>query len=154
MENDPAKSREALWRRPLTEAKRLGLAAHPELELEACLTEALSRLPEPEVPSNFTSRVMLAVDQSEAQDLRSGLWTLNWRALLPRIAVAAAIMVFLGISFQRYAVHSQRAALVKTIAQLTVVEPLPNVEALENLEAIQRLTQSSHADGELLATLQ
>ena len=37
---------------------------------------------------------------------------------------------------------------------VAVSQPLPSVDALENLDAIQRMSQSGHADGELLAALQ
>ena len=154
MESDPVRFREVLWRRRPTAAERPGLAAHPELELEARLTEALSRLPETPVPSNFTAQVMASVDRAEERGVRSKHWALNWRAWLPRVAMTAGLLVFLGLGLQRYAAQSQQAALVKSLAQIAVIEPLPKVEALENLEAIQRLTQSSHADADLLATLQ
>ena len=154
MENNPSNPRESLWRRQPTDAERAGLRAQPELELEARLTEALAKIPDAAVPSNFTARVLDAVELEAARETRDRDWTLNWRALWPRVAVAAAILIFAGVSFQRYEIHSQRAKLVKNIAMVTVAQPPPSVDVLENLDAIQRMSQSGHADGELLAALQ
>jgi len=153
MENNPSNLRESLWRRP-TDAERAKLHAQPELELEARLTEALVKIPDAAVPSNFTARVLDAVELEAAREIRSRDWTLNWRAWWPRVAVAAAVLIFAGVSFQRYEIHSQRAKLVKNIAMVTAAQPPPSVEVLENLDAIQRMSQAGHADGELLAALQ
>jgi len=44
--------------------------------------------------------------------------------------------------------------VAQTLALVAQAQALPNVDALENLDAIQRMSQSAHADGELLAVLQ
>ncbi len=154
MENNPSNLRESLWRRKPADAERAELRAQPELEQEARLTEALARIPDATLPSNFTVRVLDAVELEAAREARYRGWTLNWRALWPRVAVAAAVLIFAGVSIQRYEVHSQRARLVKNIALVAVAQPPPSVDVLENLDAIQRMSQSGHADGELLAALQ
>lgn len=154
MENNPSNLRESLWRRQPTDAERAELRVQPELELEARLTEALVKIPDAAVPSNFTARVLDAVELEAAREARTRNWTLNWRALWPRVAVAAAVLIFAGVSIQRYEVHSQRAKLVKNIAMVAASQPPPSVDVLENLDAIQRMSQSGHADGELLADLQ
>jgi hypothetical protein len=74
--------------------------------------------------------------------------------LWPRVAVAAAVLIFAGVSIQRYETNSHRTALAKNVALLATSQPPPSVDALENLDAIQRMSQSAHADGELLADLQ
>lgn len=153
MENEPTNSRESLWRQPLSASERAKLPDAPEQRLEAQLTDALSRLSDAPVPSNFTARVLAAVELDEAQSARSRGWTLNWRLLWPRVAVMAAVMIFASLSLQRYEVQSQRAALAKSVAQVAA-QPLPDIEALENLDAIQRMGRTAHADGELLAALQ
>ena len=153
MENEPTNSHESLWRQPFSASERAKLPDAPEQRLEARLTGALSRLSDAPVPSNFSARVLAAVELDEAQSVRSRGWTLNWRLLWPRVAVMAAVMIFAGLSLQRYEVQSQRAALAKSVAQM-VAQPLPNIEALENLDAIQRMGRTAHADGELLAALQ
>ena len=154
MENRLSNSSESLWRRKLSEAERAGLRAEPDLELEARLTEALTQLPDAPVPSNFTACVLDAVEFEERQAARTRGRTWSWRAWLPRLAVTGAILVFTGVGYQRYEAAAQRAALVKTVAQVTAAQPVPSVDALENLDAIQRMSQPAHADTELLADLQ
>lgn len=153
MENKPSESRELLWRRKLSAAERAALRGQPDLELEAQLTAALEKIPVAPVPSNFTARLFETIELEEKSAARSR-WRWNWRSLFPRVAVATAVLVIAGVGIQRYETHSQRAALAKNVALLAVTQPLPSVDALENLDAIQRLSQSSHADGELLAALQ
>ena len=146
--------REALWRRELSAAERAGLHPHSELELEMRLTDALAKIPDAPVPSNFTVRVLDAVEREELRAVRSRGWTLNWRLLWPRVAVVAAVLIFAGVSLQRYETHSQRTLLAKNVVRLAGSQPLPSVDALENLDAIQRMSQSVRADGDLLAALQ
>jgi len=149
----PADGREALWRRSLTPAARAQLPATPELELEARLTGALTQLPDVPVPSNFTARVLAAVDCEDAAAARSPIWHWHWRQWLPRLAVTAAILVVASLGFQHYEAGVWRASLARTVAVVSAA-PAPSVDALENLDAIQRMGQSAHADGELLADLQ
>jgi negative regulator of sigma E activity len=153
MENQPSNSSETLWRRKLSATERTALRAQPELELEARLTDALAKIADARVPSNFTARVLDAIEREDAQTARARGWTLNWRALLPRVVVAAAVLVFAGVSFQRHEANSERIELVKNVALVAAAQPLPSVDALENLDAIQRMSQP-HADEELLALLQ
>lgn len=153
MKNKPLNPDDSLWRRKLSQAEREALLAQPEQELEAHLTDALAKVPDVSVPSNFTARIMQVVELEEKQAIRAG-WHWDWRRLFPRIAVAMAVLLFAGISIQRYEVNSHRAALAKEIATATVAQPLPSVEALENLDVIQHMSQSGHADTELLAALQ
>ena len=154
MENNPSNQRESLWRRKPSDAERAELRAQPDLELEARLTAALTKLPETPMPSNFTARVLDAIEREAAREERSVPWVLNWRALWPRVAMAAAVLIFAGVSIQRYEVHSQRVSLAKNVATVAAAQPLPSVDTLENLDAIQRMSQSGHADGELLALMQ
>src|SRR5437879_3337601 len=96
--------RELNWRRKLSAAEenelRAWLAAHPEAEaeweVEAGLTEALARMPNVPVASNFTARVLRAVEQEEAADARSNRPELHrrWPFLkwLPRTAVATMVL--------------------------------------------------------------
>lgn len=153
MENNPSNLREALWRRKLSDAKRAELCSQPELELEARLTEAITKIPDASVPSNFTARVLAAVELEDNKATRSRGW--NWRLLWPRVAVAAAVLIFAGVSLQHYEVKARRAELAENLASVTRMQT-PSIEALENLDAIQRMSQSQtgHADTELLADLQ
>jgi negative regulator of sigma E activity len=152
MENQPPDSGEPLWRRKLSAAERSGLT--PELDLEARLTSALAKIPDAPVASNFTARVLDAIELEEKQAARSRGRGWNWHALLPRVAVAAAVLIFAGVSIQRYEANSQRFDLAKNVALVAAAQPLPSMDALENLDAIRRMSQSAHADGQLLADLQ
>ncbi len=152
MKEQPSNAGESLWRRKLAEAERAALRASPELELEARLTAALDKISEASVPSNFTARVLAAVELEEMRSARSR-WHWNWHSLFPRIAVACAVLIFAGVGIQRFETNSHRLALAKDVAMVTTAQP-PSVDALENLDAIQRMSQPAHADGELLAVLQ
>ena len=153
--------RESGWRRKLTEAEqaelRAHLAAHPDAradwEMESALNAALTQLPEASVPSNFTARVLEAVER-EAVRPRAWSWRWNWHTLAPRVAFAAAVIAFTGLVFQHHEIYSQRTALAKNVALVIRGQPMPSPEALENFDAIRRMSQPQHADDELLALMQ
>ena len=154
MNNEPVNPRESLWRRKLSGDERAGLRAQPELELEARLTEALRKIPDAPVPSNFTARVLDAVERDETRALPVRIWALNWRRLWPRVAAAAAVLIFAGVGIQRHETSARRIALAKNVARVAVAQPVPSADALENLDVIQRMSQPAKADTELLAALQ
>jgi negative regulator of sigma E activity len=153
--------RELSWRRKLTEAEaaelRDRLAAGPggraDWEAESALNAALDRLPACPVPSNFTARVMEAVEREAARP-RSERWGWSWRVLVPRLAAATAVVVLGGLMLHQHNIHSQRIALVKSMAMATKGQPVPSREALENFDAIRRMSRPQHADDELLALMQ
>ena len=147
-------SNESLWRRNLTAAERAAIGSQPEMEIEARLTELLAKIPDTSVPSNFTARLLAAVEMEDARATRPRDWTLNWRLLWPRVAAVAAVLFFAGVGIQRYETSAHRAELAKNVVLLAAAQPPPSMEVLENLDAIQRMGQSGHADGELLAMLQ
>ncbi|MGB7767791.1 MAG: hypothetical protein WBN22_02935 [Verrucomicrobiia bacterium] len=159
MKSEPIQNllRELVWRRKLTDAERAELRAQPEAqadwELESRLTEGLARLPDAAVPSNFTARVLQAVEREELPAARKsdGRWW-HWPALLPRAAVTAAVAVFAGLAIQHHELNAQRAQLAQSVALMAEAQPLPSVEALKNFNAIQRMSQP-RADEELLALL-
>ena len=163
MKNDAFLSqlRELSWRRKLTDAEQAELhayfAAHPDAradwEMESALNAALDRLPDAPVPSNFTARVLQAVEREEARP-RGWSWNWNWHVLVPRVAVAAVVVVFTGLAIHHHAIYSQRVAFVKSVALVTGGQPLPSPEALENFDAIRRMSRPQHADDELLALMQ
>lgn len=122
-----------------------------DLELETRLSRVLARLPDAPVPSNFTAQVLQAVELEEAR--RSRRWSWNWHALLPRIAVTAAVVLFAGVTLHHYELTSQRNTLARNVALVAGSQPLPSVDALKNFDAIQRMSQP-RADDELLALMQ
>ena len=115
------------------------------------LRELLSRLPDTPVSSNFTARVMQAVEREELQAARTRGWRWNWHALLPRAAVAAVMVAAAGFTFYQHEISNQRAAMAQSVALLAQSQPLPSVDALQNFDAIQRMSQPAHADEGLLA---
>ena len=160
MKNEPLQNqlRELAWRRKLTDAEKAGLRAQPEaqadLELEARLSEALARVPDAPMPSNFTARVLQAIDRAEARGAGTRSWSWYWRVLVPRVAVAVAVVGFAGLAYQHHQ-FDKRAQLAKDVALLADAQPLPSVEALKNFDAIQRMSQTTpQADDKLLALLQ
>lgn len=124
-----------------------------DLKLEARLSQALARLPDAAVPSNFTARVMQAVEAEESRRARRWSFAWNWHALLPRVAVTAAAVLFAGLTLHHHEMNSRRTALARNIALVAGSQPLPSVEALKNFDAIQRMSQP-RADEELLALMQ
>jgi negative regulator of sigma E activity len=153
--------RESGWRRKLTEAEqaelRAQLATQPDAradwEMESALNAALTQLPDASVPSNFTARVLQAVECEEA---RPRAWSRRWSwySLVPRVAFAMAVMMFAGLALQHHEIYRQRIALAKNVALVTWGQPMPSPEALENFDAIRRMSQPQHADDELLTLMQ
>jgi negative regulator of sigma E activity len=110
----------------------------------------LSRLPDAPVASNFTARVMQAVDLEESRRARKRNFIFNWRAFLPRLTVATAAILFAGLTLQHYEVGARRAQVAQSVA-LVAGAPMPDVDALKNFDAIRRMSQPARADEELLA---
>jgi len=160
MKDEPLQNqlRDLAWRRNLTDAEKAGLRAQPEaqadLELESRLSEALARVPDAPVPSNFTTRVLQAVEREETRGARTQGWSWYWRVLVPRVAVVVAVVGFVGLAYQHHQ-FDKRAQLARDIALLAKAQPLPSVEALKNFDAIQRMSQTTvQPDDKLLALLQ
>jgi hypothetical protein len=149
--------RELLWRRPLKDAERAEAAKLPEwraeLEVETQLTEALEHLPLVQVSSNFTARVLQAIDREEARPQRRA-WQLPWLRWLPRMAVPVVLAAFAVVSWQHHEMNQHRTAIAQSVALVAGTSALPGVEALNNYEVIQRMSQSQHADETLLALMQ
>ena len=118
------------------------------------LRKLLSRLPDAPVASNFTTRVMQAVELEESRRSRKWSFVFNWHAFLPRATVTAVAVVFAGLAFHHHEIYSQRATLAKNVTLVAESQPLPSVEALKNFDVIQRMGQPQHADEELLALMQ
>ena len=115
------------------------------------LRKLLSRLPDAPVSSNFTARVMRAVELEDARRARQwNFLTWNWHALLPRVAVTAAVVLFAGFAFHQHEIGSRRAEIDNSVMLVAKVKA-PSVDALQNFEAIRRMSQPAHADEELLA---
>ncbi len=156
--------REKGWRRPLTAAEEAQvqswLEAHPEAradwQAETALNEALSRLPDAPVPSNFTARVLGAVERDAAAGGRTEShgwslfhWPVRW---LPRTA-AAALVVGLGLLLYQHELTSKRAARAESLVTLTELPGMASPDILENFDAIHAMSQTASADEDLIQLL-
>src|ERR1039457_1946654 len=124
MTDDPiyTRLRELSWRRKLTDAEeaqlRALLAARPEAQAdwdtEASLNALLGRLPDVPVPSNFTARMLQAVEREAAAELRPGerkwqFWRrLRWlaRVAFAAIALGAGVLSYHQIQAARFAEYA------------------------------------------------
>lgn len=152
--------REIGWRRPLTETEQAELSqwleAHPEYqaeaETEAGLTRLLARLPDAPMPSNFTARVLQAIDRevqaAERPAPRSA--TFWWRRLIPRLGIATMVIGLSGIFYWRYEVRRQAelAGVAEEFVSVAGTGALSDPAVLEDFEVIRQMSQ---ADDGLLA---
>jgi hypothetical protein len=161
-DSDCHKFLELNWRAQRSEADemelRQWLADHPEMaadrDREVALTQALGHLPDVEVPSNFTARVLSRTGALRPGQLSPGptLWTQLWRPLLRRAALALVLVAAGVFGFHRHQVDS-RAKLGRNIAAISSVAAEPGPEVLQDFEAIRRLDQMPRPDEQLLALL-
>ena len=163
MSNNPIYNhlRELSWRRKLTSAEeaelRAWLEAHPEdradWEVEAGLDTALARLPDAPLASNFTVRVLQAVErEATAQPRPSGWWTglrLHW---LPKAAFAATV-VGAGLVSYHLIQDAERKRLAESVATVSDVSSLPSPEILQDFDAIRVSNPTPPPDEQLLAVL-
>ena len=164
MNHDPVynRLRETSWRRELTDAEqaelRAYLAGHPEAradwEDEAGLNVGLNRLSDAPISSNFTVRVLQAVErESVAAERehplpRTRVWW--WRVFVPRAAVALVVVGAGWFGYRHYRTDQQKN-IAEGLAVVATVESPPNSLVLEDFEAIRRLNPTLGADEELLA---
>jgi hypothetical protein len=164
-ESDYMNLREAAWRRPLTAEEKAQLQSylviHPESQLEwesdTALNLALANLPNAPLSSNFTARVLQAIDLEElhAHRARHG-WIQRIRLWLPRMAVAGLVVGLGGLGYQQVRLHQLRDDQAKSLALVTkVAVALPDMSMWQDFDAIARLgqTQPSANDQILWAAL-
>lgn len=159
--NDPIYNRllETSWKRKLTAAEetelRAWLAEHPESQrdwdLESGISEALLQMPDVPVASNFTSRVVAAVERDlAAETRRTTKARFKWWLKLAPSAALAGIMGTAGfLAFQHFHQANVHKAMRTSAIAISSVPP----EVLENFEAI-RLSAEPAADEKLLSLLQ
>ena len=157
MNDLPDPSRESLWRQRPADVERARWDARPEIrsewEREARLSEMLAKTPNFPVSSNFTARVMQEIEREDGRTARRRFFSWNWRALMPRLAITAAVLLCAGATFRQYELNRQRTQLAKNVVRIAESQSLPSVEVLDNFDAIQRMGQPAQADEELLALL-
>ena len=164
MNHDPVfqRLRELAWRRELTDSEQAELqawlATHPaaraEAEMESALSEALARLPDAPVPSNFTARVLSELER-EVRHPSSGTrdWPWIWRVLCPRAAAAALVLAGGLFAYHRH-LEARRFAFGDSIRTVAGVQSLPSPVILEYFDVIQKLDTPPPADKDLVAWLQ
>ena len=156
---DYQRLRELAWRRKLTEAELAEFrAAHPEAapeaDAEAALSDALARLPDAPVPSNFTARVLQELERDARRPARRTRdWSWVWRVVVPRAAMASLVVGASLFAYHRHRV-AQLFAVGSSIKTVAEVQSLPSPQILEDFDVIQKLDTTPPADRELLAWLQ
>jgi anti-sigma factor RsiW len=162
MINDPTYSRlrELSWRRKLTAAEeaelRAWLAAHPdaqtEWEDENALTAALGQVPEVPVASNFTARVLQAVERDATVRRPRPAWRLWPARWLPGAAFAGSLV---GAGLVCYLViqNGERKKLADSVAAVAEVSSLPSPDILEDFDAIRVSDPTPTPDEPLLLAL-
>ena len=166
MTHDPIynRLRELSWRRKLSSAEeaelRTWLATHPEAradwQAEAGLNAGLGRLPDAPVSSNFTARVLQAIEREAVAELRrpqTNWLTWLWLRWLPRAAFAAMVVGVGLLSFHQVQV-AHRKRLVESVAAVSAVSSLPSPEVLKDFDAIRALNPTPAPDEQLLTVLQ
>lgn len=138
------------------------LAAHPgaraQWEEDRTLSRAIRSLPDVPVSSNFTSRVLQAVDLEDAAETRRGHSARGWfRFLLPRLgwAMAAAALVIIGMHYHSTTMQPQPKP-EEVLGNLPIdLAKLPTPDVLADFDAINQLRQASiMTDDKLLEALQ
>jgi len=156
--------RETNWQRRLTPVEEAELsswlATHPEAALdwqeELALSEALHRLPDVPLSSNFTARVVDAAMRETSTEARRHSWrdlqTWSLARWLPRLAFGLVIGAAGFFSFQQLQ-EVQHENMARSVSVLSEVASVPGPEALRDFEAIRVLDVSPAADEELLRLL-
>ena len=137
------------------------LAAHPEArtawEEDRALGRALQALPDAPLASNFTARVLQAVDLEESRVERGRRAPeRSWlRVFWPRLGWAAVVALLTVVVVHENRV-AKRTQLVRDVTFVSEdVAKLPAPEVLGDFDAITQLRQAtSGSDDELLIALQ
>jgi anti-sigma factor RsiW len=156
---------EASWRRPLSADELAQLeawvAGRPEAlaawETEASLNNLLARLPDAPVASNFTARVLQAVERESKLAARHPVFlerVKRWfHRPAPRLAWAVLLVGVLWFGYDRHQANV-RTEVAKGLTVLANVASLSDPAVLQDFDAIQRLSQTAPGvDDELYAVL-
>lgn len=114
------------------------------------LRELLSRLPDAPLASNFTARVLQAIEAEEMRRSRWGVLGWDWRIFFPRITVTAAAAGIAVVALYQHELGIQSQNLARSVV-VVASQPMPSLEALKNFDAIQRMGQAARPDDDLLA---
>lgn len=132
-------------------------SAEAAWEEDLRLNQLLQQVPDAPISSNFTARVLGAIELEEKKEARRSPWrgVGQWlRVGLARKAALATIIA--GVSMLTY--HQYRSGvreeMARNAAAVSSIAALPSVDVLENFEIIQGLNQLPPVDVDLLAALQ
>jgi hypothetical protein len=155
--------KEKSWVEPLSaeEAAELKhyLGDNPTMQQDwqddAALTTVLNRLPNVSVSSNFTSRVVQAVQRDEAAAARKTTpWRAFWRrSWIPRFALAVATLCLGTFSFHEYQLVAQNK-FAKQVREVAESAPIPQVNWLKDFDTINQMGKVQVADNDLLMAKQ
>jgi anti-sigma factor RsiW len=152
---------EAAWRRKLTPEEEARLEAwlmsHPkrqaEWEEELSLSQGLRQMPDAPLASNFTARVLQALDREAAlagRPSRLAEWlTAVFRRPAAGLAWATVLLLAGWLGYQQVEKHNRRAAAQDFVVLLNKVATQPT--SLENFDAVRNLPQAD--DEQLYAVL-
>jgi hypothetical protein len=162
-ESEYMKLREEAWRRPLTADEKRQLQsyllvhadAQAEWEEEVALTQLLARVPDAPLSSNFTARVIQAIELEELRAQRKGPFAFQWlRSWLPRFAVAGLVVGLGGFGYLEYRHHEvqQKTQYLDTLAVAAATLP---AKVWDDFDAIVSLAPpiSPAKDDQLWAAL-
>jgi hypothetical protein len=156
--------RELGWKRQLTEAEQARLLeylkANPEAQddwlLESHLNQALKHLPNTPVSSNFTARVLQAIELENKIRERSRQKGWHFGRLItwfPKASAAAFILGVGAFSFYQVKAHD-RTVMVRNVVALSQAVSASDPELMENFDLIHKLSDpQAGADHELLVLL-
>jgi len=156
---------EASWRRKLSAAEEASLEAHlarhPEAqsdwETEASLTQLLTHLPDAPLSSNFTARVLQALDREASAKPRPWRWLVWLQRLaqhpLPKLAGATVFTVLTAFAIGQYQ-SFRHEKMADGLMRLSHLAATADPRVFEDFDAIQGLSQASTpADDALFAVL-
>lgn len=162
-ESDISHLHEILWRRPLNPAERTALqrwlSEHPgeraDWEAELALAGCLDQLSAVPVSSNFTARVLEAVDRESTVPTPGSPARSVWLSFRfwARAGAALSLVTALGLFLGHRQRVEGRAELARCVAVAVEAARVPGVEALTDFETIQRLGHATPVDEELFLTL-
>ncbi len=131
----------------------------PERNDELALTRMLAALPDAPVASNFSTRVMQAIDRIEAPAApairRAGWGPRHWFGRLAWATVAVAVTGGSWLQYESW----QRTETARSLQVITEVAAVPSVDILKDFDVIQSFASVPPAadvvgDLELLNALQ
>jgi hypothetical protein len=164
MMNDPVYDhlRELSWRRKLTAREEqqlcLWLAAHPEaqadFESEARLNEMLGLMPDAPMPSNFTARVVQAVERDAVAKHRKARRSLVtwWRRLAVKLAFCAIVVTAGFLCYHHFHAADVRSKVAEGLVAVSTAQPVPAPDVIDDFDVI-RIMPQLYVDEDLLAIL-